>query len=81
MEIMHVVGIRSVKFTGQDGNPVSGMNLYVLCSDPYTEGQKSDKLFVSDNLRANLSYIPRVGDDICVDFNRWGKISNITQMP
>lgn len=81
MEMMTVVGKRPVKFTGQDGNSVSGTNLYVLCDDPYTEGKKSDKLFVSDNLRSNLSYVPKVGDEICVDFNRWGKISNITQIP
>ena len=81
MEVMTVVGKRSVNFTGQDGNPVSGVNLYVLCADPYVDGQKSDKLFVSDNLRSNLSYFPVVGDEIMVDFNRWGKISNITQLP
>lgn len=81
MEIMMVVGKRSVNFTGQDGNVVNGTNYYVLCTDNYTEGQKSDKIFVSDNLARNLSYLPKVGDEIQVDFNRWGKVSNITQLP
>lgn len=81
MEIMQVVGKRSMKFKGNDGSEVSGTNLYVLCDDYNVEGKKTDKLFVSDALRSNLSFFPKVGDEICVDFNRWGKISNITQMP
>lgn len=81
MEVMQVVGKRPIKFNGQDGNPVSGTYLYTLCDDNYTEGKKSDKLFISDNLKSRLSYFPKVGDEICVDFNRWGKVSDITQMP
>ena len=81
MEIMQVVGKRSMKFKGNDGTEISGTNLYVVYDDNYTEGKKTDKLFISDHLRSNLSFFPKVGDEICVDFNRWGKISNITSMP
>lgn len=81
MEIMSVVGISKVNFTGNDGNAVTGTNLFVLCDLPYGEGRKSDKLFISDRLKTQLSYFPSVGDDIMVDFNRWGKVSNVTQVP
>lgn len=81
MEFMQVVGKATMKFKGTDGNEVSGTNLYVVYDDNYTEGKRTDKLFVSDRLCSNVTYFPKVGDEICVDFNRWGKISNITQMP
>lgn len=81
METMTVVGKRPVKFKGQDGNEVAGTNFYVLCVNDYTEGHVADKIFISDNLKSRLSHVPKVGDEILVDFNRWGKISDITQMP
>jgi len=81
MEVMQVVGRQTVNFTAQDGNQINGTKLFVLCAHPYVDGQKSDSIFVSDKLRPQLRYWPQIGDEIIVDFNRYGKVSNIDKCP
>lgn len=78
---MKVVGIRKVDFTAQDGNRISGVSLF--CSYPITkngEGFAVDKIFLSDKKMADCGYFPEVGDEIGVNYNRFGKVDSIVPL-
>lgn len=75
---MKVIGIREVNFTAADGNKISGYSLF--CSYPITrngQGVAVDKLFLSDKKVAACGYFPELGDEINVQYNRWGKVEAV----
>lgn len=76
---MKVIGIRKVEFDAQDGKHVSGVTLY--CSYPITkngEGVGVDKLFLSDAKLGYCGYVPELGDEINVQYNRYGNVDSVT---
>lgn len=78
---MKIVGIRNVDFTAQDGNRIVGVSLY--CSYGITKngaGCAVDKIFVSENKLREVMYLPEVGDDIVVNYNRFGKVESISPL-
>lgn len=78
---MKVVGIRKVDFTAKDGNRISGVSLFG--SYPITkngEGYSVDKIFLSDKKMADCGYFPEVGDEIIVNYNRFGKVDSIAPL-
>lgn len=78
---MKVVGIRKVDFTAQDGNRICGVSMY--CSYPITkngDGFAVDKIFLSDNKMSSCGYYPEVGDEIGVNYNRFGKVESVFEL-
>lgn len=76
---MTVIGRRKVEFTAQDGNQIQGVSLYV--SYPITkngEGMAAEKIFLSAKKLENLDFLPEIGDEINVQYNRYGKVDTIT---
>lgn len=76
---MKVIGIRKVEFDAQDGKHISGVSLF--CSYPITkngEGVGVDKIFLSDNKLGQCGYYPELGDEINVQYNRYGKVDSVT---
>ena len=53
---MKIIGIRPSEFKGDDGQTVTGKNIYLTTS----------KL-------NSLGYVPTVGDEVRLEYNRWGK--------
>lgn len=78
---MKIVGIRNVDFTAQDGSHIVGVSLY--CSYEITRngaGYAVDKVFVSENKLRDVMYRPEVGDEIVVNYNRFGKVESISPL-
>lgn len=74
---MKVVGFRKRSFMGDDGQQVSGVNIYLTCALDKGEGQGTDRVYLTDAKLAECGYTPKVGDDVRVEYNRWGKCSGI----
>lgn len=76
-EKIYVVGVQHMDFKGDDGKPVTGVNIF------YTQqvtrrgltGDIAGKFFVSRQYWDNLPYHPEVGAECLVYFNRYGKVS------
>lgn len=73
---MELVGYRRSAFTAQDtGERISGYNLYLLGEEENVEGKMTERAFLSDKRLAG--YIPRMGDEVELVYNRYGKISEL----
>ena len=76
MEKVQVVGMRSVSFKDEkDGRQIDGVSLYLLLDHPQVEGKMADKVFVSSQRLSDLPYMPKVGEEVWVDYDRRGKVS------
>ena len=76
---MKVIGIRYVDFNAQDGKHVTGVSLF--CSYPITKngsGVGVEKFFLSDAKLGYCGYKPEIGDEINVQYNRYGKVDSVT---
>lgn len=77
MEKWYVIGIKkNHEFKGNDGEFVRGQLLF-LANDAVpgsgVEGQYCREQFVSNRVNLNV----QVGDQICIYFNRYGRIDSI----
>lgn len=72
---MHVtvIGVQPVNFTGSDGRQVTGHNLYVTYPSDRVEGVVSMKVFIP----SRIVFVPNVGDEIDIIYNRYGKVHDI----
>lgn len=72
---MTIVGIRTKSFTGSDGAKISGVDLHLLGVDSDVEGNFVDRIFVSEKKLGE--YDPKLGDEIDIRYNRFGKIDRV----
>lgn len=72
-----VVGVRSINFTGKDGNPVTGKNIYFTEPLEDGEGVSADRVFLSMDKLLKRQYDPKVGDEIHIEYNRYGRCSGV----
>lgn len=79
MDALKILGRRKVDFMGTNGQQVTGVTLYVGEEDQYTEGMKTDKIFVgtSKSCYNNCCTYP-IGSVIFVSYNRNGSIVDVT---
>lgn len=78
---MKVIGRRKVDFKAQDGSQIQGLSLY--CTYPITkdgDGMAAEKIFLSARKLEQLDFMPEVGDEINVQYNRFGKVDTIMQI-
>lgn len=75
MNEMQVVGIRKSSFKGNNGEAVTGFNIYVLFDQNGVDGQAADRFFVMPHKFVN-GVIPKPGDIVVVYFNRFGKVQS-----
>ena len=73
------IGIRNVDFKGNDGNQVSGMNLWLSYTDPYIDGVGVEKVFIPSSRVSKLSFLPTVGSVCELFYNKYGKVQDIGQ--
>lgn len=70
-----VVGFSRSQFQAQDnGQQLSGWNIYVQWEDPKTTGYKCQKIYLHDG---KCDYVPQVGDRINVYYNQYGKVTSV----
>lgn len=75
MNEMQVVGIRKSRFKGNDGEDVTGFNVYVTFEMAGVDGMAADRLFVMPNKFVNGA-VPKPGDIVVVYYNRFGKVQS-----
>lgn len=75
---MKVIGFSERSFTAKDtGALIEGMNIYVTFENKRTTGSACDRLYVSRQRLDDCDYYPSIGDDIELQYNRFGKIIGI----
>lgn len=74
---MKVIGFRKSSFKGDDGQEVSGVNLFLTEKCEKGEGLSCDRIYVMDRILAASGYTPKLGDEVIIEWNRWGKCSGI----
>lgn len=70
---MKVIGFRKSSFKGDDGQEVSGVNLFLTEKCEKGEGLSCDRIYVMDRILAASGYTPKLGDEVIIEWNRWGK--------
>lgn len=74
---MKVVGMKELDFKTKDGQQISGVKLFLEYQEEKTTGVCTDSAFISERRMEESNYIPAVGDDIELMYNRYGKIQAI----
>lgn len=80
-EKLTIVGIREVNYTSKKtGKPVVGTEFYYTQHPLQSgvDGLVAGKLFVGANALSGFSFIPSVGDDVFVFYNRFGSVSGFS---
>lgn len=73
---MMLVGYKNSSFKGSDGTMVSGTTLYLLEEErPDVKGNAVDRVFVTQKKLGD--YVPEIGDDVTLVYNRWGKVAAV----
>lgn len=75
---MKIIGIRPTTFKGDSGD-VSGKNFYVTYPLEKGEGHGSERIFVTDAKLNKWTYQPKVGDEVDVSYNRFGKCAGMAK--
>lgn len=83
---MQLVGCRKVSFKGDNGETVSGFNLYLVLfeneSSMAVVGQEVLRLFVTDSKLADWEFDPaeNVGEEVKIEYTRYGKVGYISKV-
>ena len=72
-----IIGVRSSSFKGEDGVQITGKTIYI--TEPLTKGEgvSAERVFLTDAKLQDRQYIPKVGDKVHIEYNRWSKCSAI----
>lgn len=73
MDKMKIVGIRGVSFKDDSDRQVDGTSFYYLMDADGVAGQLAGKFFLSYQKRDRMDYVPNVGDEVWVYYDRYGK--------
>lgn len=76
---MKIIGIRPSSFPGDRGDTVSGKNIYLTYPLETGEGQGSERIFVTDAKLNKWPYQPKVGDEVNVSYNRFGRCDGMSK--
>lgn len=76
---MKVIGIRPSSFPGERGDTVSGKNIYLTYPLEKGEGLGSERIFVTDAKLNKWPYQPKVGDEVNVSYNRFGRCDGMSK--
>jgi len=76
---MKIIGIRPSNFKGDNGDDVSGKNIYLTFPLEKGEGQGAERVFLTDAKLNKWTYQPKVGDEVNVSYNRYGRCDGMTK--
>lgn len=76
---MEIIGKRPSGFTTKDGTNIEGVTMYLaeVMHSPGAEGKSAERVFLSKQKLASLDFIPAVGMEVDVFYNRFGKVATI----
>ena len=78
-EIFTVFAVKELDFTADDGKTISGRNIFMgqATTDRGWQGMSCEKFFIKKDSDAYKGYCPKSGENVVVEFNRYGKIQSI----
>lgn len=72
-----IIGIRPSSFKGDNGETVSGVNIYYTYPLDNGTGLGAERVFMTDAKLAGCGYQPLPGDEVQVEYNRFGRVAKI----
>lgn len=76
---MRIIGVVNTKFTAQDGTVIEGKTVHT--AEPISPergiGEAGDHFFMSTTKLAALDFIPAVGQEVEVLYNRYGRVASL----
>ena len=72
-----IIGIRPSSFKGDNGETVSGMNIYYTYPLDKGTGLGAERVFMTDAKLADCGYQPLPGDEVQLEYNRFGRVAKI----
>ncbi len=75
---MKIIGIRSTQFKGNNGDKVSGKNIYLAFPLEKGEGLGTERIFITDAKLNKWTYQPKVGDEVNISYNRYGRCDGMS---
>lgn len=70
-----LVGFEAKSFKFDDGKQVEGFYLYTTEKKKGVTGIATDRVFVSTSKLGE--YVPVLGDEVTINYNRWGKVQSV----
>lgn len=80
MDKMKIVGLRPVSFKDDNGRQVDGTSFFYLMDADGVVGQLAGKFFLSHLKRDGMDYVPTVGDEVWVYYDRYGKVNRFEKV-
>ncbi len=72
-----IIGLRDSSFKGKDGTEVNGTNIYLTYPLEKGIGEGSERVFMTEAKLCDGGYSPKIGDEVFIEYNRYGKVSAI----
>ena len=72
-----IIGLRSSSFKGEDGVQITGMTIYLTEPRVKGEGHSAERVFFTMDKLLKCQYDPKLGDEVHIEYNRFGKPSAI----
>ena len=72
-----IIGVRYSSFKGSDGVEVTGKSIYITEPLEKGEGLSAERVFLTMEKLQKCQYDPEVGDEVRIEYNRFGKCSGI----
>ena len=77
---MKIIGIRPSSFKGDQGEQITGKNIYLTYPLDKGTGLGAERVFVTDAKIAEWSYKPVVGDEVDLRYNRYGRCDGMSKV-
>lgn len=74
---MTIIGFRPSSFKGDQGDTITGMNIYLSYPLDKGTGQGCERVFLTDAKLNRQGYVPQVGDEVRLEYNKYGKCSAV----
>ena len=71
---IRLIGVQPVKFTNNNGETISGTNIYCAFKDENVDGLKTEKFFIKPEVKFPEC---KINDTIEISFNMKGKVENL----
>ena len=78
---MEVIGFKHSPFETQDGKTINGYNIYLIAPlGDKGNGMEAERIYVSADKLLACKYVPKVGDNVNVIYNKYGKPDAIVKI-
>ena len=75
---MEIVGVRRIEYVSKKtGNPVKGYEIHTEEQRKDVTGVATEKIFVGEEKAKNCGFMPEVGQEIEVAYNRFGSVQAV----